>query len=374
MNFHTLNRFIKNFDRLVVETGLKRDVDELHSSHPNLQNDTVTLRSRVSSIRDQLDVIHSSDLPRELEALLRPKNIKPFTDSNYNEQLDQLLSQSDLGGNEFHSAVAGPIKQLKQDIHRNVNGILAVSEFLTPYLEQSEELSPENSDAILSLIFRDSKTTGNLKSFSKSLTSWSKHLPIYHQLIKSGSPYEVQIIQVQNGSIDLVINLDIEVAISLGEVFEAAFRALTGYLIYKASQEGVAAYIATKELERIEEKKEELLFKQIRAVVVKEINAQFEAAKAKDKDIHDEGSKRRIKEIADLVYSHVVKGNDFRILALPGQEADEDEVDDSSEGDDLISRLTETSEIAHRTLMNASPKDVLRLESECGEPENSNEE
>ena len=119
----------------------------------------------------------------------------------------------------------------------------------------------ESEAALVSLIFNDKKTVSSLNEFQKNIAQWSKCLPIYHTLVTGESPEELELVSVQNGCIDVVVNLDVDVALDLTKVFQTAIGSFTAYLAYKKglSEVGSPAQSSrTKELENklLESKKE----------------------------------------------------------------------------------------------------------------------
>lgn len=173
--------------------------------------------------------------------------------------------------------------------------------------------------AIIAIVFNEHQTITSLEQFTKTLAAWNRVLPIYHQLLKSESPEDIQIVEIQNGSIDFVVNLNVDVALNLVELFKMGFKVFAAYLSYKQVIKPIIdSYYGNRKLISQEEEREKLLLENIGSAIQKQIEAQHKKAKKADKRVDGTAVTKKVEQVTNLIASHIVKGNDMKLLALPG--------------------------------------------------------
>ncbi len=145
MNIETLQHFIDTFNREVVDSGFKRDLDDFSSSLPASQSNILALRDIAEKVLASLDQIYNGDLPAGLKILLPKTVTPPFTNNPHNEQLLDLISNKEITQAEFFNQVTQLIAQLQAQISRNIAGISKIESFLESHLhEDIEELAVGN--------------------------------------------------------------------------------------------------------------------------------------------------------------------------------------------------------------------------------------
>ncbi|WP_346863658.1 hypothetical protein [uncultured Draconibacterium sp.] len=155
------------------------------------------------------------------------------------------------------------------------------------------------------------------------MQAWNKILPLYHQLLKSDSPEDIEIVTVQNGSIDFLINIDFDIALNLTEVFKIGFKCFMGYLSYKKMAKPlIESYFGNKKLIAGEKEREKELINNIGEAVKEHILEQHKKALKSDKQI-DNNINKKVDQVVQLITSHILKGNDLKLLALPVAEEEE---------------------------------------------------
>jgi hypothetical protein len=324
MNVNTLKDYIEQFNSEVVETGFKRDLIDYLNSLQNNQNNIVALREIAYNVHNRLEKIYKSDLPENLEVLLANK-VEAFTKTQFAEQFKALIDNKEIALASFHETLKQILTQLHNEIKKNFKEIEIIKNFIEPYIEIQEETLSSEEKAIISIIFKDNKTITNLKEFTNNLQRWNKILPVYHQVLSSSSPEDIKIVTVQNGSIDLVVNIDIDLAINLASIFQYGYKAFLAYLGYKQMIKPIIeGYLGNKKLIASEKEREKEMINNIGEAVKLKIVEQHNKALETDKKI-DENSDKKIEQVVKLVTSHILKGNDLKILALPkNKETDED--------------------------------------------------
>lgn len=207
------------------------------------------------------------------------------------------------------------IGQLRRIISQNHSEIDAIATFLNPYLQKDKAATSAKNCGTIAIIFADPQTTTSFDTLTKTVAAWNRTLPIYHQLLKGESPRDIQIVEVQNGSIDFLVNIDLKVAVDLAELFKIGFQVFAAYLGYKKMVKPILdSYHGNKKLIGQEEEREKLMLENIGDAVRNQIEAQHKAAKKLDKAIDGTAIPKKIEQVANLVTSHIVKGNDLKLL------------------------------------------------------------
>jgi hypothetical protein len=317
MNIDSLNEFIANFRAQVVESGFKRDIGDYVNSLSSLRENIINLRATAKLVQEALEAIHCSDLPDAMRLLFPKKKPVPFTDQNFHEQVRSLLADKDIQQEDFFAEFQRIINELHASLETNEEEVDRIAEFILPYVKDHQSKITADQKAVFSILFKDKRTISALDEFSKTLASWNRTLPQYHQLVTGKSPSGVEIVAVQNGSIDVVVNLDVNVAVDLAQLFKIGFLAFAAYLLHKKNlQPMIAGYRNNPKLLAIDKQKDELLLENIGQEVEAEARAQFDRA-PKELGSSPDNPDIVITQVTRLVTSHIIKGNDVKILALP---------------------------------------------------------
>lgn len=367
MNINTLKDYINQFNAEIVESGFKRDLQDYVGSLPNNQNNIVVLREVANKISSKLDEIYNSDLPENLEMLLVEK-VKPFTNTPYNEQFQELISDKEIDQAQFFQKLNQLVTQLNNTIQQNIAETAKIEKFIEPYLETQEDILTTEEKAIISIIFKDKKTITELKEFTKNLQNWNKILPVYHQLISSSSPEEIEIVTVQNGSIDFLVSINVDLAINLADIFKYGFEAFFGYLLYKKKVKSIIdGYLGNKKLIKSEKEREKLLIDNIGEAIEAKIIEQHKEALKTDKDIDKTALNKKIEEVVKIVTSHILKGNDFKLLALPENETEPEEEETENSHKEELKKISTKVKQAVKFLPQSEMKKLLEQYKEPDE-------
>ena len=359
MNLELMNDHIRYFTREIIESGFKRDIDDYITSLPDHQNNIITLREIATKVFNILDHVYHSDLPNALQALLPSDDHMPFTKTPHYENLKDTIENVQIELPEFYSQLNNCLTELKTQLENDQSGLNKIKKFIAPYVAADVEHITQEDIATISIVFKEQQTISSLEQFTKTIVAWNRSLPIYHQLLKSESPEDIQIVQVQNGSIDFIVNIDVDVALNLVDLFKLGFEVFCAYLSYKQMIKPIIdSYHGHKELISQEEEREKLLLENIGAAIDKEIKNQHRKAKKADKNIDGTAITKKIEQVSHLFTSHIVKGNDIKLLALPESVETEDVEDDLL---DIRESLREQSLAARRMLSHIPPDAQKKL-------------
>lgn len=370
MNIETLAENIRLFEHEIIESGFQRDVQDYLPSLPNNQTNIVALRDIAEKISKKLVNIYSGDLPNALSALLPKASTKPFTQTNFSENLLELIEDNKIEQNEFYSQLNQILSQLNQKLADNSLEIEGIKEFIEPYIDIDLETVTDEESAFISIVFKDKKTITNLNAFTKNINAWNRTLPLYHQVLSSTSPKDIKIIEVQNSSIDLVVSFDVNIAFDLVELFKVGFQCYAAYLAYKKMIAPITeAYFGNQKLLKSEKAREGELLNNISIAITSKIEEQHKLALKTDKKI-DKNIDKKVEQVTSLITSHIIKGNDLKLLAFP--KTDEEDVEKKNEIKKELQTKSSEVRAAIKELPEAELKKLLKQYGEITEDSDEN--
>lgn len=366
MNIQSLGEIINQFQELIVGSGFKRDINDFSSSLNNNQNNIVVLREIATKIHSYLEEINDSDLAENLTRLF-PETPKPFTEGNHYQSMAELLLDNEIPQDQFFQKLQQIINQLKKQLQQNESKVEEIKNFIQPYINQSNEIEASEDKAIVSVIFKEEQTISNLKTFTKTIATWNRILPVYHQILKSSSPSDIEIIEIQNGSVDFLFNFDFDIALNLTELFNEGFKYFLAYVSYKTMSKPISqTFFGNKELKEKQQDIENGMLDNIEIAIAQKITEQYETAKENDDKLPTNASKMII-EVAKLVSSHIIKGNDLKLLSTPlANEEESDEESDESKTD-LKNEIKEVSSKVRKALKQLPEEEIKKLLERYGD-------
>jgi len=358
MNINTLNDYIEQFETDIINSGFKRDIQDYINSFSQIQNNIIALRDIAENVFSKLDVIYKTDITDNLQFLLVDK-VQAFTQTAYNERFQELINDKEIPQAIFYQKLSQLLTQLNDEIDANVTEINKIKQFIEPHIKLQDETLTSEKKAIISIIFKDNKTITDLKEFTKNIQSWNKILPMYHQVLSSSSPEDIEIVTVQNGSIDLLVNLDIDLAINLVDLFKYGYKAFFAYLGYKQiAKPIIEGYLGNKKLIAGEKSREKELINNIGEAVKLKIVEQHKKAIEEDTKI-EKNSTKMIEQVTKLITSHILKGNDFKLLALPQNGETDDEKENENIPNEELKMISMKVKQAVKSLPETEMKKLL---------------
>lgn len=331
MNIESLLNKIKIFKELIIDSGFKRDVIDYEQSIAQAQNQNLVFMKELSeNIKKSLVYFENNSLNSELSSVLREN--EPFTSLNTLDDLEELDSNKEIDGYQYFQKFHSILSQLQHSIQQNELELNTVKTTFDKYTTEGDEYETDEEQAVMSLIFKDLESTGSLKEFSKVLHRWNRTLLIYHTLLKPESPKEISLVEIQNGSIDVVFNIDFDIAIDLTELIKTGLKVYGAYLLYKSktAKEIIASYMGNKKLIAMEVEREKLMLDNInKSIKLKALEQHKENLKSDSPPSKTEAEKKA-NEVAKVITDHIVKGNEVKLLTPPEPEV-ENEPDISTE-------------------------------------------
>jgi len=327
MNIESLITKIELFENLIIESGFRRDVEDYIQSIQQGQNQNLVFMKDLSQkVKAKLIECENFGLDSELRAVLRDSD--PFTEIDTLTQLEELDSDTEIVGHTYFAKFNQILNQLIQSIDKNKNELDNVLVVFQKYVSDQTEYDSDEEQAIISLIFKDLKSTGSLKEFSKVLNRWNRMLIVYHTLLTSESPDEISLIEIQNGSIDVIFNIDFDIAIDLTELIAIGLKVYGAYLLYKSktAKEIIASYMGNPKLIKQEKEREKLMLDNIKDSVSQKVLEQHKTRLKTDKKIDKTSIKVKVEEVSSVITDHIIKGNELKLLTPP-EPNEEDEKD-----------------------------------------------
>lgn len=326
MNIESILQKSNLFKELVIDSGFKRDIGDFVNSLQQGQNQNLVYMKDLSiRILSFIELFEKNNLNKELEIVL--KDTKSFLNLNIKESLINLNQDAEIDSRNYHAKFNQILVSLNQEVTRNDNAIKLIIDFCSKYSHTSN-FDTEDEEAIISLIFKDLNSTSSIKGFTKILNKWNTILLTYHTVLTSDSPTEIDLECIQNGSIDVVINVNLDVALNLTELFKYGMMTFGSYMAYKLKlkHEILDIYEDNKELKELEEQKEKLMLNHIKEKIKIKIHEQHEKHLKEDGTIDTTSIEKKIDNISSLITEHIIKGNEFKLLSKI-----EDKKDDTGE-------------------------------------------
>lgn len=332
MNIESLIEKIDLFDELIIESGFRRDINDFIQSIQQTQNRNLVFMKDLSG-RVKASLLHADNysLASELKIVLRDN--PPFTDLGTESQLDELDSNTEIDAEPYFQKFNNILTKLLQGIDNNKKELDTARQVFEKYKSESSDYKTKETQAIMSLVFKDLKTTGSIKEFAKVLSRWNRTLIVYHTLIKSDSPDDISLVEIQNGSIDVIFNIDFDVAVDLADLIKIGLKVYGAYLLYKSkrAREIIDSYMGNRKLIQMEKDRESLMLNNIRESISTKALEQHKERLKLDKKIDKAGVDKKIDEISAVVTDHIIKGNEIKLLTPPKLDENNEEKDVSEE-------------------------------------------
>lgn len=347
MNIESLIQKANLFQALVIDSGLKRDLSDYFNAIQQGQNRTIIyMKPLAESVLESFQICINNGLDKQLKTLL--KKTAPFLKDGYIKQLETINSNPSINANEYFNQFNTILNQIIQDITQNENEINSTMAILKLYSHTLKKTEPEQDKAIIAIILRDLASTTGLKEFAKVLSRWNRIILVYHQLIHEESPSEILLEGVQEGSIEINIALNVDVAIHLTDVILHGMDLLAAYLLYKTKdKETIDVFQHSERLQNLEREMDKVLLEEIKQGVAHKIQEQHNEKKTKKESVE-----KSIDDVSSFIVDHLIKGNEVKLLTKI------EETESSVEKENF---LREKTVVVQKALNQLSPTDKTKL-------------
>ncbi len=284
----------------------------------NNSNNLVLLKELTEkSIIDYENLI-DSEIPELLERVLVDK-VKSFMKDDYDKQLQKLKESNFADPGSQYNTLNGILTNLQARVNQNIAELDKIKLTVKPFLSKDYSEIQNDQNAIFAIIFNNETSYNNLKLLSFELKNWDKGLFLYQQIISDETPQAFEIIEVDQGSVEVVINLVFDVAEKLVDLFTKGFETYGAYLAYKTliHENLIKTFGGNKQLLKLEVEREKLLLENVKIAVKDELKRQTKKTKK------HESVEKQIEVVTKLVTEHIIKGNSIKLLSAPEEKEEE---------------------------------------------------
>ena len=356
MNIESILEKANLFNELVINSGFKRDMIEYYNAIQQAQNKNVMYMKDLSlKLMHNIDIFKSNALDKELDIIL--KSSQSFIVDNITQTISRINQDASIDANNYFQKFNQLLTKTNQDIAKNEQEI---QEIITIFSRYSAEVIPYGEvgeKAVVSLVFKDLKSTKTLKEFSDILSIWSKILHKYHTILTSDSPEEIKLETIQSGSIDVIFNINVDLALSLTDVFKYGMDLFLGYLLYKEKikDEIIPTYRGNQALIKSEEERESLMLDNIYIGIKDKIMEQHTNHLESDSNIDLVSLDKKIDNISSIITEHIIRGNEYKILS---------KIEDKTDDNDEVIESYEEAKIELREATAKSQNNLKKLSTE----------
>jgi hypothetical protein len=278
----------------------------------NNSNNLVLLKELTDKLISDYEQLEQNEIPELLEKVMVNKE-KPFTDDNFLKQLETLKEQNYSDPGSHFNTLNSIISQIQARVNTNTTELDKISTTVRPFLSKDYSDLQTDTNAIFAIIFNNEHSYNSLKLLSFELKNWDRGLFIYQQIISEETPKPFEIVEIDQGSIEVVLNLLFDVGEKLLDLFKTAFEVYGAYLAYKTVVHETLSksFRGNEKLIKGEEEREQLLLENVRIAVREELKKQAKKVKKQ------EALEKKIEEVTKLVTEHIIKGNSVKLLSAP---------------------------------------------------------
>lgn len=311
----TVRKIIELIDLVKNYIGENNFTSKLKDYLVTVQNNSsnlVLLKEITDKLILDFEEINNSDVPSYLDKILINSE-KPFTSYNYEEQLIKLKENNYNDYNSQYSELSSIIAQIEANVNSNISELTKISKTVRPFLSKDYSEIQKEDNLLFAIIFNNEESYNNLKKLSYELKNWDRGLFLYQQIIIDETPKPFEIVEIDQGSIEVVLNLIFEVGENLLDLFKTGFEVYGSYLAYKTVVQDtiLKSFRGNEQLIKGEEEREKLLLENVRIAIKEELKKQVKKGKK------TEALDKKIEEVTRLVTEHIIKGNTVKLLSAP---------------------------------------------------------
>jgi len=311
----TVRKIIELIDFIKSKIGASSYSQNLQDYIVTIQNNTgnlVLLKEITDKAIYDYEKLLEQQIPEMLDKVLVNKT-KPFTTENFLKQLEDLKASNNIDPATHYNSLNSILTTLQARVAADIAELDIIKAMIVPFLTKDYSELQKEDNAIFAIIFNNDKSYNNLNTLSFELKNWDRGLFIYQQVISEETPKAFEIVEIDKGSIEVVINLLFIVGEKLLELFKTGFEVYGAYLAYKTiiHDNLLKSYRGNEKLIKSEEEREKLLLDNVRSAVREEIKKQAKKIKKQ------EALEKKIEEVTRLVTDHIIKGNSVKLLSAP---------------------------------------------------------
>lgn len=311
----TVRKILELIEIVNKQIGVDNYLSKLKDYQSTIENNSsniVLLKEILDKTIFDLDILIENSIPEFLQKLLVGKII-PFEFDKFKKQLLELKNKNHSDYSELYGELTNVLAQMSEKMNFNIAELDKIAKVIEPFKTKDFKDIQEDNNAVFALIFNNENSFNNLKSLSFELKNWDKGLFLYQQIISDETPKAFEIIEVEQGSVEIILNLVFDVAEKLVDLFKTGLDTYGAYLAYKTliHEKLFNTFKGNKKLIQLEEERDKLLLQNVRDAVREEIKKQVKKGKKQ------EALEKKIEEVTKLVTEHIIKGNSVKLLSVP---------------------------------------------------------
>lgn len=311
----TVRKIIELIDFIKDKIGKDNYSTQLQDYLVTIQNNSnnlVLLKELTDKAIANYESLENDEIPELLEKVLVHTE-KPFTNDKFLKQLTDLRDKNFPDPGSQYKTLNSILTTIQARVNSNIAELDKISTTVKPFLSKDYSELQTDENAIFAIIFNNENSYNSLKLLSFELKNWDRGLFIYQQIISEETPKPFEIIEIDQGSIEVVLNLLFYVGEKLLDLFKTGLEVYAAYLAYKTVVHDslIKSYRGNEQLIKSEEEREKLLLENVRIAVREELKKQAKKVKKQ------EALEKKIEEVTKLVTEHIIKGNSVKLLSAP---------------------------------------------------------
>lgn len=311
----TVRKIIELIDFIKDKIGKDNYSTQLQDYLVTIQNNSnnlVLLKELTDKAIANYESLENDEIPELLEKVLVHTE-KPFTNDKFLKQLTDLRDKNFPDPGSQYNTLNSILTKIQARVNSNIAELDKISTTVKPFLSKDYSELQTDENAIFAIIFNNENSYNSLKLLSFELKNWDRGLFIYQQIISEETPKPFEIIEIDQGSIEVVLNLLFDVGEKLLDLFKTGLEVYAAYLAYKTVVHDslIKSYRGNEQLIKSEEEREKLLLENVRIAVREELKKQAKKVKKQ------EALEKKIEEVTKLVTEHIIKGNSVKLLSAP---------------------------------------------------------
>lgn len=292
----------------------------------NNPNNLVLLKEITDKAILDYENLKNKEVPELLDKVL-VKDVKPFTQESFYAELIDLKNANFADPGSQYNTLNRILTQIQTKVSQNIAELDKLRSTLEPFLSKDFSALQKNDNVLFAIMFTNPNSYCDLKALSFELKNWDKGLFLYQQIISDETPKPFEIVEVDQGSIEVVLNLIFDVGEKLLDLFKTGLEVYAAYLAYKTVVHDnlIKSYKGNPQLLKSEEEREKLLLENIKIAVREEVKKQAKKSKK------HEALEKKIEEVTKLVTEHIIKGNSVKLISAPVDKEDVQEKEKEKE-------------------------------------------
>ncbi len=326
----TVRKIYEIIDYLLMflNNSFARKLQDYLVTIQNNPSNIVLTKEITDRLITDLEGIMQTDISLNLNKVLYASAVKSFTDEKYYTELINLKEANYSDYSSQYNILNNIITQLDADVKQNIINLENLKTVFKPFLNKDYSELQGDKNAIFSIVLNNIQSYHNLKILNRELNRWDHGLMIYQQILSPDTPKSLEIVEVSEGSIEILLNLDADTVSSLIDLFKTGLEAFGAYLTYKEIKNKLTKpFQDNKKLMKGEEEQEKLLLENVDETIINKLKQQAEASNQEKIEALD----KKIDVVTKLLTDQIVKGNNIKLISAPENEVEMEELEEEKE-------------------------------------------